>query len=130
MRVQRSVSALVSKGVVLALGLALSGALIAFVDQGSSSLAAEPTGSKVEATIFSYDGQDFVRVRTTLVTEKGESAVSTKLDHDNPAYKLLIQKRSYVGDVTLFGRKYEANYAPLTGEDGKLTGALFIAVAK
>ena len=27
-----------------------------------------------------------------------------------------------------FGKKYDANYAPLTGADGKLTGALFVAV--
>jgi hypothetical protein len=30
----------------------------------------------------------------------------------------------------VFGHKYDAKYAPLTGTDGKLTGALFVAVAK
>ena len=124
------IAARVSKGIVFALGLAFSGALIALVDPGSSSRVAAQTQPKIEATIFSYDGQDFVRVKTTLVSEKGESAVNTKLDHDTPAYKALIQKRSYSGDATLFGKKYEANYAPLTGQDGKLTGALFVAVAK
>ena len=84
----------------------------------------------VEATIFAYDGQDFVRTQTTLATEDGKSAVNTKLDQDAPAYKALIQKRSYTGDATLFGREYEANYAPLTDEDGQLTGALFITVEK
>jgi hypothetical protein len=34
------------------------------------------------------------------------------------------------GDTTVFGHKYAANYAPLIGDDGKLTGALFVAVAK
>jgi Cache 3/Cache 2 fusion domain len=129
MRVE-GIAARVSKGIVFALGLALTGALIAFVDQGSSSRVAAQTQPKIEATIFSYDGQDFVRVKTTLASEKGESAVSTKLDRDTPAYKALIQKHSYSGDATLFGKKYEANYAPLTGQDGKLTGALFVAVAK
>jgi hypothetical protein len=28
--------------------------------------------------------------------------------------------------IFLFGRNYQANYAPLIGEDGKLTGALFV----
>jgi len=37
-------------------------------------------------------------------------------------------KHSYSGDVTVFGKKYDAKYAPLTGADGKLTGALFVAV--
>ena len=124
------IAARVSKVVVFAIAFAFSGALIAFVDQGSSSRVAAQTQPKIEATVFSFDGQDFVRVKTTLVGEKGESAVNTKLDRDTPAYKALIQKRSYSGDATLFGKKYEANYAPLTGQDGKLTGALFVAVNK
>jgi len=88
------------------------------------------TLAQIEATIFVYDSQDFVRTRTTLVTKEGKSAVFTKLDRNTPAYKALIQKRSYTGDATLFGQKYEANYAPLIGEDGQLTGALFVAVTK
>jgi len=114
----------------LVLGLALSGALIAVVVEGSSSRAAAQAQAKLEATIFSYDGKEFVRTKTTMVTNEGKPAVNTKLEHDTPAYKALIQKRSYTGDATVFGRKYDANYAPLTGEDGRLTGALFVAVAK
>ena len=130
MRSQQWTSARVRQGIGLAVVLVFSGALMAFVgnDSGSRLAAAKP--GKIEATIFSYDGQDFVRVKTTLVTQKGKSAVNTKLEHDTPAYKALIEKRSYTGDATVFGRKYEANYAPLTGDDGRLTGALFVAVAK
>lgn len=83
-----------------------------------------------ESTIFTYDGQDFIRKHTTLVTEDGKSAVNTKLGRDNPGYKALIQKRSYTGEVTLFGKKYDANYAPLTDESGRLTGALMVSVQK
>ncbi len=130
MRSHHWISARVGKRIVLALVLAFSGALIAFVDEDGNSRVAAQTQAKIEATIFSYDGQDFVRTKTTLVTEEGKSAVNTKLDRDTPAYKALIQKRSYTGEATLFGRKYEANYAPLTSGDGGLTGALFVAVAK
>ena len=130
MRLHQWVSARVSRGIVAALVLASSGALVAFVDAASSSRAATQSDAKIEATIFAYNGQDFVRSNTTLVTEEGTSAVNTKLDHDTPAFKALIQKHSYTGDATIFGRVYEANYAPLTGKDGKLTGALFVAVAK
>ena len=84
--------------------------------------------STLEATIFRYDGHDFVRAQTTLRTAEGKSAVNTKLDRETPAYKALMQKRSYSGDVTVFGKKYEANYAPLTAEDGRITGALFVAI--
>lgn len=92
--------------------------------------ACSQSSGDVEATIFTYDGQDFVRTQTTLVTNDGKSAVKTKLDRGTPAYQALTQKRSYTGDTTLFGREYEANYAPLTDEDGQLTGALFVTVAK
>ena len=85
--------------------------------------------TKLEASIFSYDGKDFVRTETTLMKE-GQSAVGTKLDHDSPAYKALVEKHSYTGPATVFGRDYQANYAPLIGEDGKLTGALFVGVPK
>jgi methyl-accepting chemotaxis protein len=91
----------------------------------SASFAA----TKVEATIFSYDGKDFVRTQTTL-REDGQSAANTKLDRDSAAYKALVEKRSYAGVVTLFGHDYQADYAPLTGENGDLTGALFVGVPK
>ncbi len=85
--------------------------------------------TKIEATIFSYDGQDFVRTETTLM-QGGKSAVNTKLDHNSAAYKALLEKHSYTGPATLFGRDYNANYAPLTGETGQLTGAVFVATPK
>jgi Cache 3/Cache 2 fusion domain len=128
MRLHRRVSGRVGKRIALALGLAFSGVLLAFVHKGGGSLAAAP--AKIEATIFSYDGQDFVRTQTTLLTAEGKSAVNTKLDHETAGYKALSQKRSYTGEATVFGRKYDANYAPLISDDGRLTGALFVAVAK
>jgi len=130
MRLHRWVSGRVGKGIALALGIAFSGALLAFVHEDSSSRVAAQAQGKIEATIFSYDGQDFVRTHTTLVMKEGKSAINTKLEHETPAYKALSQKRSYTGETTIFGRKYDANYAPLTNADGRLTGALFVAVAK
>jgi methyl-accepting chemotaxis protein len=85
--------------------------------------------TKLDASILSYDGKDFVRTETTLLKD-GQSAVNTKLEPDSAAYKALVEKRSYTGPATLFGRDYQANYAPLIGDDGKLTGALFVGVPK
>ena len=130
MRFNRWVSGRVGKGIALALGLAFSGGLLALVHEDSSALVAAQARPKLEATIFSYDGKDFVRTHSTLLTKEGKSAVNTKLEHDTPAYKALSEKHSYIGEATVFGRKYDANYAPLTSEDGRLTGALFVAVAK
>ena len=114
----------------LALVLVLSGALIAFTGESRSSRIATQAPTKLEATIFSFDGKDFVRTHTTLVTEEGKSAVNTKLDHDSPAYRALTQKRSYSGSAEIFDRDYDANYAPLISADGRVTGALFVAVPK
>ena len=85
--------------------------------------------SKLDASIFSYDGKDFVRTETTLMNN-GQSAVNTKLAPDSPAYKALAEKHSYTGPVTLFGKNYQGHYAPVIGADGKVTGALFVGVPK
>ena len=85
--------------------------------------------SKLDSSIFSYDGKDFTRTETTLM-EAGKSEVGTKLDPAGPAYKALSEKHSYTGLATLFGHDYQANYASLLGADGKLTGALFVGVPK
>src|SRR5262245_52325739 len=114
-----------SRQYILALALVCSVPFLAAADEQGNIRMAAQTQSRLEATIFSFDGQDFVRVKTTLMTADGKSAVNTKLDHDSPAYKALMQKHSYSGATTVFGHNYDANYAPLTSEDGKLTGALF-----
>jgi hypothetical protein len=78
--------------IFLILGLLLPVTLLV----SSASLAA----NKLEASIFSYDGKDFVRTETTLM-QAGQSAVGTKLDHDSPAYKALTEKHSYTGPATV-----------------------------
>ena len=104
------------------------GALVAEI-QGAGGLRLVPqTPATLQATIFSYDGHEFVRTNSTLRTEAGKSAVNTKLDHDTPAYRALVQKHSYTGDATVFGKRYDARYAPLTDSSGRVTGALFVAV--
>jgi hypothetical protein len=83
------------KRVFLILSLLLSIAMLT-----GSAASAE---TKLAATIFSYDGADFVRTQTTL-TKDGQSAVNTKLDHDSPAYKALSQKQSYSGPATIMAK--------------------------
>ena len=85
--------------------------------------------TKLDSSILSFDGKEFVRTDTTLMQD-GQSAVGTKLDHDSPAYKALIEKHSYTGPATVFGKNYQGNYAPLIGADGKVTGALFVGTQK
>jgi hypothetical protein len=110
--------------------LVVSAAVAALTIEGTRSRAVAENPSKLEATIFSYDGQDFIRTKSTLTDANGKSAVNTKLDHKSLAYKALSQKHSYVGPSEVFGKHYDADYAPLVSDDGKLTGALFVGVAK
>ena len=123
-------SARVSKGIAIALALAISLVLIALVNEGRSSGIAAQSKSRLDASLLTYDGKDFVRTNTTLKTEAGKSAVNTKLEHSSSAYKFLSRKESYTGETTIFGRKYEAHYAPVVTGDGRLRGALFVGVPK
>lgn len=113
-----------------AVSLLAMSAVVALTVEGSRSPAVAENPSKLEATIFSYDGKDFIRTKTTLMDAQGKSAVNTKLDHNSLAFKALEQKHSYVGPSEVFGKHYDADYAPLVNDDGKLIGALFVAVAK
>lgn len=119
-----------TKRIGIAVALALVAVLFGVVTGVRGSSVSAASSAKLEASIFSYDGTDFVRTETTLLTESGKSAAGTKLDHDSPAYKALSDKHSFTGEVTAFGKKYEGNYAPLMSDDGKLTGALFVGIHK
>jgi OFA family oxalate/formate antiporter-like MFS transporter len=77
-------------------------------------------------TVFRFDGQDFIRTETTLLTHEGKPALNTKLDRGNPSYQALMQKRSYHGEMALFGRNYDTHYAPLINDQGAIEGAIFV----
>jgi methyl-accepting chemotaxis protein len=129
MRSPRWISTWLGKAAIVTAIVAAAVALLPSVGHSHArdSAALYP---KLAATIFSYDGHDFVRTNTTLMTKDGKPAVNTKLEQDSPAFKALSEKHSFTGETTVMGRKYDANYAPLTGADGKLTGALFVGVPK
>jgi len=82
--------------------------------------------AELGSTIFSFDGQDFIRTDTTLMDENGNPAVNTKLDHNHPGYKILLNKKSWSGRIMLFGKQVDSNLAPLTDEHGKIIGALAV----
>lgn len=81
-------------------------------------------------TVFKFHEQDFIRTQTNLLTADGKSAVNTKLDREYHGYQALINKQSYSGEAIIFGRRYEACYAPVTSEEGQLKGALFVGNQK
>jgi hypothetical protein len=130
MHIRQWASAQRGKSVMLALIFAALGAMVALMVEAKESPVVAEAHGKLECTIFNYSGQDFVRTNTTLVTEKGKSAIGTKLDHRSAAYQSLMDKHSYTGDAPLFGHTYVSDYAPLTDASGQLTGAIFVATRK
>jgi methyl-accepting chemotaxis protein len=82
------------------------------------------TGGSV-ATLFVRNGDDFVRISTSLKKEDGSRAVGTSLDTQHPAYLKLKQGETYTGLATLFGKKYMTHYEPIM-RDGKSVGILFV----
>ncbi|WP_321785432.1 Cache 3/Cache 2 fusion domain-containing protein [Burkholderia pyrrocinia] len=80
------------------------------------------------ATIFARDGDDFVRITTSLKKQDGARAVGTRLDRASPAYAPLAAGRSYTGLAKLFGRQYITQYKPVTDATGRVIGALFVGL--
>ena len=78
------------------------------------------------ATIFVRQGDDFIRVSTSLKTDKGERAIGTRLGADHPARARLLAGDSYLGNAKLFGRHYMTKYVPARDRDGKVVGVLFV----
>jgi PAS domain S-box-containing protein len=81
------------------------------------------------ATVFARtDGDDFVRVTTSLLDKDGRRAVGTLLLRTHPAYEGLLKGQPYTGLATLFDRKYMTHYEPLFDAKGGVIGVRFIGL--
>ena len=80
------------------------------------------------ATVFVRNGDDFVRVTTSLKKQDGSRAIGTLLDRKGPAYGPVMAGRTYTGRAALFGRQYITQYKPIADASGRIIGALFVGV--
>jgi methyl-accepting chemotaxis protein-2 (aspartate sensor receptor) len=80
------------------------------------------------ATVFVSQGDDFVRITTSLKKENGERAVGTTLGLNHPGYVKLSAGLPYLGVAKLLGRDYITRYTPIKSVDGKVIGILFVGV--
>ncbi|HBS56862.1 MAG TPA: methyl-accepting chemotaxis protein [Stenotrophomonas sp.] len=78
------------------------------------------------ATVFVRDGDDFVRVATSLRNAQGERVLGTVLDHANPAYARVRAGQGYTGPAHLFGTDYMTHYMPILAADGSVAGIAFV----
>jgi methyl-accepting chemotaxis protein len=80
------------------------------------------------ATVFAVQGDDFLRVTTSLRKQDGERAMGTLLGKHHPAYAPLMADQPYTGPATLFGQPYMTHYRPLKDAQGRRVGVLFIGM--
>lgn len=84
--------------------------------------------TNVVSTIFVRDGDDLVRVLTSIKTENGQRALGTILARNHPGYQRLMEGKSYSGQVILFNTPFMTQYDPIIDANGKVIGALFIGM--
>lgn len=78
------------------------------------------------ATVFVRNGDDFIRVSTSLTKQDGTRAIGTVLDRAGPAYGPVISGQSYIGRALLFGRYYMSQYTPVRDSSGKIIAVLYV----
>jgi cache 3/cache 2 fusion protein len=81
-------------------------------------------------SLFAKNGDQYVRVATTLKKEDGTSAVGTSMDPKNPAFAKLNAGEPYYGDATIFGKAYDTGYEPIKDASGAVIGAYFVGFPK
>ncbi len=88
------------------------------------------TLTKGVGTIFVRNNDDdFVRITTSLTDTSGSRMIGTKLGKNHPAYKIIMDYKTFYGKVKLFGRYYMSAYAPIIDSANKIVGILFVASA-
>lgn len=78
------------------------------------------------ATVFVRDGDEFVRITTSVLKQDGSRAIGTVLDHAHPAYARLVAGNNYVGRALLFERNYMTQYTPVKDGSGRVIAVLFV----
>ena len=86
---------------------------VAVVDE-----VAKTGGKGIAATLFVKDGDQFVRVATTVAKpDKSRRAIGTALD-PGPALDALKTGKAYNGVVSVFDKPYVAGYEPIADSIG------------
>ena len=83
----------------------------------------ELTGN--ESTLFVRQGDNFVRISTTLRKPDGSRAVGTYLDQQGNAYKTIRDGQSFFGVADILGSPYMVGYEPMKDKSGQIIGVWF-----
>ena len=94
------------------------------LDDASVDRFASSTGGV--ATIFVREGDDFIRVATSLRNAAGERVLGTQLDHAHLAYPKIMAGEAFSGPAHLFGTDYMTYYMPMKDAAGEVVGIAFV----
>ena len=78
------------------------------------------------ATLFSKDGQRFVRIATNVKQADGSRAVGTELGTTTKAYDAVTHGQAYYGVVDILGNAYFTGYQPLSNRAGDVIGLTYV----
>ncbi|MGI6150533.1 MAG: methyl-accepting chemotaxis protein [Christensenellales bacterium] len=92
-----------------------------YIDRFSESMNAV-------ATVFVKDGNQFIRVITTVTGETGERIIGTELDPQGTAYREVSNGNSYLGAAGILGVEYMTSYSPMFDENNEIIGVYFVGV--
>ena len=73
------------------------------------------------------DGR-FIVISTNILDESGKRAVGTVIDAENPIFKALVKGVSYKGDAYLVNDWYITACEPITDNDGRVIGGLWVGI--
>ncbi len=85
-------------------------------------------GKKITVTIFKREGDDFLRIATSLRKEDGSRATGTYLGKNHPGYNNLIKGKPYIGWAKLFGKYILTYYYPVEDENNNVVGIYYVGI--
>lgn len=86
------------------------------------------TATRAVATLLVRQGDDFLRIATSLKKEDGTRSDGTPLGGDHPAVSKLLKGETYTGKTKMFGRDFMTHYIPIRDDQEKIIGAFFVGI--
>jgi methyl-accepting chemotaxis protein len=81
-------------------------------------------------SLFARDGNDFVRIATSVRDADGQRQLGTRLSASSAAHAPLTQGERYVGESDVLGEPHLTAYEPLLDASGRVIGVFGLGIPK
>jgi methyl-accepting chemotaxis protein len=81
-------------------------------------------------SLFARDGNDFVRIATSVRDADGQRQLGTRLSASSAAHAPLTQGERYVGESDVLGKPHLTAYEPLLDASGRVIGVFGLGIPK